>query len=428
MSQVQTPKVESVSTVVSSVKNWLETHYRECLVEGEITNLSHSGAGHSYFTLSDDDASLSAAIFKMDAIRNPLIRSLKDGDKVICLGTLTVYPKRGSFQIVVKKIFASGLGSLMVQFESLKKKLEAQGLFSRERKRPIPACPKRMAIITALTGAALHDFINVFERKSIWMDLLIIPAVVQGAEAPRSLCEGLKKAIKIENVEVIILARGGGSLEDLWAFNDENLARAIFNSPIPVVSAVGHQVDFTIADFVADLRAETPTAAAELLAHGQNEYRQKMQDFPKKLKQWMRFYLTSYQSRLNMLTPEIYLQNLWNRFATLQRKMSELNPSTRAFELLGLHELQMRLDENLRNLMKNVEKKYETQKQKIAHLDGLLRVLNPNEVLARGFVYLSDQEGKMIMEQKSYKKLPRGESIIIKFKDGEGKAKVDHDS
>src|SRR5690606_12931867 len=204
-------------------------------------------------------------------MRNPLIRNLKNGDKIVVVGPISVYQKRGSFQLLAKRIFPAGEGQLKLQYERLKARLSQEGLFDIEKKKPIPKFPRRIAVITAEHGAALQDFLNVMERRSLWMDILIIPALVQGDGAPRSLLNALKKAESIEGVDVIVLTRGGGSIEDLWGFNDENLVRAIDNCTIPVISAVGHQVDFTLCDYVSDHRSETPTAAAEILSQPQTE-------------------------------------------------------------------------------------------------------------------------------------------------------------
>lgn len=268
--------VASVSDLVSSIKECLEEEFHEVMVQGEVTNLSPSSAGHWYFTLSDENASLSCALFKGDALRNPLIRNLKNGDKIILSGPLSVYLKKGSFQMLVRRLVPAGEGQLKLQFERLKAKLSEEGLFDLERKKKLPLFPKRIAVITAEHGAALQDFINVMKRRTLWLNLVIIPALVQGEGAPKSLIQALEKAEGLRDIDVIVLTRGGGSLEDLWAFNDENLIRRIHHCPIPVISAVGHQVDFTLCDYVADHRSETPTAAAETLSQPQTELQARM--------------------------------------------------------------------------------------------------------------------------------------------------------
>src|SRR5665647_366517 len=267
----------TVSDLLSSIKDVLENHFHEVMVQGEVSNLSPSTSGHWYFSLSDDKASISCALFKMDALRNPLIRSLKDGDKIIIFGPLSVYSKRGTFQILAKRIMPAGAGQLKLQFERLKAKLSAEGLFDLDIKKILPTFPQKIAVITAEHGAALQDFLNVIKRRSLWLDIIIIPALVQGDGAPRSLISALKKAQNLDGVDVVVLTRGGGSMEDLWAFNDEELVRTIAACPIPVVSAVGHQVDFTICDYVSDFRSETPTAAAETLSQPHTERKARLQ-------------------------------------------------------------------------------------------------------------------------------------------------------
>ena len=274
-------KVPSVSEVIFNIKRLLEGEFRTVSVEGEISNLSHSSSGHWYLTLSDSDSSLSAAVFKMDALRNPLMKSLKNGDKVICSGSIGVYNKRGTFQLIVKRISPVGKGDLKEQFEMLKRKLAAEGLFDPQIKKEIPTLPNRIAVITAKGAAALQDFLNIIDRRTQWYDILLSPALVQGDAAPASLRKALFNVIKYsmdapedKKIDVIVFTRGGGSMEDLWAFNDEGLAWDIFNCPIPVISAVGHQVDTTICDMVSDLRCETPSAAAEVLSSAQAEIKE----------------------------------------------------------------------------------------------------------------------------------------------------------
>ena len=231
-------------------------------IVGEISNFkAHFASGHMYFTLKDDTAALKCVMFKGNAMRLRFVP--KDGMKVVCSGRISVYERDGVYQLYAENMVPDGEGDLMAKLEEIKKKLLAEGLFDDSRKKPIPEFPKKVAVITSETGAAVRDIFNVLSRRYPLCDILLCPATVQGSEAPKSLISALEKVYKTDS-DVIIIGRGGGSIEDLWCFNDEALARTIASSPIPVISAVGHETDFTICDFVADLRAPTPSAAAEL--------------------------------------------------------------------------------------------------------------------------------------------------------------------
>ncbi len=254
----------TVSQLNRQVKNLLETGLARLWVEGEISNLAKPASGHVYFTLKDNKAQVRAAFFRQRQ-RGPTI-GIKEGDQVLVFGRVSIYEARGDYQLIVEQVEPAGEGALKRQFEVLKKKLAAEGLFDEDRKQELPALPLRIGVITSPTGAAIRDILTVLRRRFPSIPVLVYPAAVQGEAAPGELLAALQAAIRRAECDVLIMGRGGGSLEDLWAFNDERLARGIADSPIPVVSAVGHEVDFTIADFVADLRAPTPSGAAELVA------------------------------------------------------------------------------------------------------------------------------------------------------------------
>jgi len=255
--------VWSVSELTARIKAQLEEGFPTVWVEGEISNLRLPGSGHAYFTLKDEMAQLRAVLFRG---RGRRVRfDLEDGMQVLAFGGLDVYAARGEYQLVVELLEPKGLGALQVAFEQLKRRLEAEGLFDAARKRPLPAFPRTIAIVTSPTGAAIRDMLNIIGRRFGDLRILILPVRVQGDEAPLEIVAALAALAGMPEVDVTIVGRGGGSIEDLWAFNDERVARAIFNSPHPVISAVGHETDFTIADFVADLRAPTPSGAAELV-------------------------------------------------------------------------------------------------------------------------------------------------------------------
>jgi len=258
------PRTLSVTELNRVAKDLLEIHLNNVHVEGEISNFSQPSSGHWYFTLKDENAQIRCAMFRN---RNVLCRSApKSGDHIRVRARVSLYEARGDYQLIVDHLEAAGAGALQQQFERLKQKLFAEGLFAPEHKKPLPEFPSQIAVITSATGAAFHDVLSVIAEHNPALTITLIPASVQGEDAPRQLMRALDLAQKAKAFDAIILTRGGGSIEDLWAFNDEKLARAIYECRIPVISAVGHEIDFTIADFVADARAPTPSAAAKLVA------------------------------------------------------------------------------------------------------------------------------------------------------------------
>jgi exodeoxyribonuclease VII large subunit len=378
------PEIKKVSELVSSIKNTLEREYANISLEGEITNLSLSSSGHWYFTLSDKDASVSAALFKMDALRNPQMRTIKDGDQVIVSGDVNVYPKRGTFQVIVKRIVPKGLGNLKEQFEKLKRRLASEGLFDLESKMPIPPLPKRVAIITAQRGAALQDFLNIYKRRSLWMDVLVVPTLVQGDEAPKAIRASLHNVIKYsmeaapdKKIDVIVLARGGGSLEDLWAFNDEGLAYDIHACPIPIISAVGHEVDFSISDFVSDHRCETPSAAAEMLTHQQTMIKDRMTSLRRRLLSMMEIKTARLTNRLKHAQPHNVLNIILRNMASLERRLARCHIQNRLHELTKIHHFYLALDDNIQRLQQVMKDKMTEYKNHLKSNNELLKVLNP---------------------------------------------------
>ncbi len=415
----------SVSDLVNSIKDFLEEQFHEVMVQGEVTNLSPSGAGHWYFTLSDENASISCALFRGDALRNPLIRSLKNGDKIVVLGPLSVYQKRGTFQLLGKRIFPAGEGQLKLQFERLKARLSQEGLFDLEKKKVLPLFPKRIAVITAEHGAALQDFLNVLDRRSLWLDVLIAPALVQGDGAPRSLREVLRKVQEIPGIDVIVLTRGGGSLEDLWAFNDEALVRAIAECPIPVISAVGHQVDYTLCDYVADHRSETPTAAAETLSQPQTELRARLTFCHTHLKSTL-FKLNQHvQLLMHKFHPRELLNLMRQKLRDADKRLERIRLSDRGAELTGLRERTQRLDDGFFRLTHTTELQNQQRGEKLQRLEQVLRALNPTNVLARGYSYVSLPDGSVITSRDGFEGLAPGTPVNLVFHDGTGMAKKD---
>ncbi len=416
------PDAPTVSDLVNHIKDVLEGQFHEVMVQGEVTNLSPSSAGHWYFTLSDENACISCALFKMDAMRNPLIRNLKNGDKIVVLGPISVYPKRGTFQILAKRILPAGEGQLKLQFERLKAKLAAEGLFDIETKKRLPVFPKRVAVITAPHGAALQDFLNVMKRRTLWHDIIIIPAVVQGPDSPRSLLSALKKAEAIPGVDVIVLTRGGGSLEDLWSFNDEHLVRAIYECAIPTISAVGHQVDFSLCDYVADHRAETPTAAAETLSQPQTEMEKRLVYCQSHLRSELFKRKQAIELWVQKLHPRQILGLIHEKIKNAHKELSEIRLRDRAHELIGHFERSQEVDELLMRMKHRMEYKVNDVKGELKRLDQVLGALDPSKVLTRGYSYV-EAEGKVLTTFSDFKKLPAESVLGIRFQDGIAKVK-----
>lgn len=410
----------TVSDLVVSIKNLLEEEFQEVMVQGEVSNLSPSAAGHWYFTLSDEKACIACALFKGDALRNPLIRNLKDGDKIIILGPVSVYAKRGSFQVLIKRLIPAGEGALKLQFEKLKARLSQEGLFDIERKKPLPAFPKRVAIITAEHGAALQDFLNVMKRRCLWYDILIIPAIVQGEESARSLISAIKKVENLPDIDVVVLARGGGSMEDLWSFNDEGLVRAIAQCPIPTMSAIGHQVDFTLCDYVADHRSETPTAAAETLSQPQTELGARLAYCHGRLKSDLFRLYQHVQLMGQKFHPREMMSHIWQKLQLAQKRLSAIRMIDRGAELIGHQEASQNLDEAVLRLMHAMKMASSSRNEHLKRLEQVLRALNPSQVLGRGYSYVKLKDGEVLTSLKQFDHLPSRSRVELHFNDGTG--------
>ena len=295
----QARKVLSVSELTTQIKRLLEKQVGSIWVTGEVTNLRAQSSGHIYFTLKDATSQLSCVLFRSEGIAHREL--LQDGQKVLLQGDVTVYEARGQYQLIVRAVELQGVGALQIAFEKLKQKLAAEGLFASERKRPLPKYPQRIGLVTSPTGAAIRDVLNVVQRRNPGLEIILAPCRVQGEGAAKEIAAAIRllnefnvaqasglrgknsQAGSLCHIDLILLTRGGGSLEDLWAFNEEVVARAIFESAIPVVSAVGHEIDFTISDFVADVRAATPSAAAEIITEGVFASRQLVADLTQRM-------------------------------------------------------------------------------------------------------------------------------------------------
>lgn len=419
---MQEIQASTVSEVIFSIKKTLEFEYSDVTITGEISNLSYSSAGHYYFNLSDENSSISCALFKMDAFRNPTIRKIKNGDKVLLRGPVSLYAKRGTFQVICKKIIPYGKGDLKAQFEFLKEKLRSEGYFDEQTKLEIPVFPKKIVVITALRGAALQDFLNVMKRRSLWYDICIISSVVQGDACPKSIIGGIEKAESIKDVDVIVITRGGGSMEDLWGFNDEELVKKAFACKIPIISAVGHQVDYSLLDFVSDLRCETPSAAAEILSQPQTELDGRLKLCSRELRSLFLEFRSDLVARLEKTNPMQFLYALQNKFRQFEIRLERLAFFSSS-DLLQIRENQQYIDELIESGKQHISSSVDSNKVRLNHLKDLLESLDPNNVLNRGYSYLKADDGKVITSVNDFAKIKKDEVLNIQFSDGQGQVK-----
>lgn len=414
-------KAASVSELVAHIKHTLEDTFNEVMVEGEISGISHAHSGHCYFNLMDEDASISCAFFRQDLMRHPGFKNIKEGDRVLVYGPLSVYQKRGSFQILAKRVMPAGEGLWKLRFEALKKKLQAEGLFDPEKKRPLPAFPKRIALITAPGGAALHDFLNVYSRRGLGFEIVLIPALVQGDKAPASLIKALEKVVKVANFDVVVFARGGGSPEDLWCFNDEQLIRRMSECPIPLISAVGHEVDWTLSDYVADVRCETPTAAAEVLTQPQTEVLRRIQEAHRRLLSHLRHQQAELQNLLTRYHPRQLIGIVVSRLQEQRARLENMNPMLKSHRYLPLNEYGLEVDDLFRRLEGSLKTSLQTLRTRLERAQAQVDSMNPRAVLSRGYGIV-EGPGGIVSSQKTWDQLPSGASVTLAFHDGKGLA------
>lgn len=389
----------SVSEVNRYVKSLMDNDalLSAVCVRGEISNLKYHTSGHIYFTLKDEDAELSAVMFRSAA--SSLRFTAKNGMRVRAYGRITVYEKGGKCQIYVSAMTDDGIGALQLEYERLRNKLLAEGLFDQSRKKKLPAVPERIGIITSPTGAAVRDMINVTGRRWPAAEIIIYPALVQGAGAPDSLCRGLELLGAYGNCDVIIIGRGGGSIEDLWAFNDERLVRTVAASQIPVISAVGHETDFTLCDFAADCRAPTPSAAAEIAVPDRAEYRQRTDEAKEKLESAMSSFITLKTNAVSSLKKQLELCSPQSKLVN-EKKMLEQKRS--ALDRLADAALRQRTDAFKASL-------------------GKLSAMNPLAVLTRGYSVVRTDGGGIVTSAEG---LCKGQELELVFANGGAKVEV----
>ena len=388
------PKVYRVSDLNRKIRQRLEGEFLDIWVQGEISNFKAHGSGHFYFSLKDDQSQINAVMFR--GANSKLKFRPKTGMEVLIKGKITVYEPRGNYQVFCQSMEPVGAGALQQGFEQLKEKLQKEGLFSKEHKKPLPTLPRHVVLVTSPTGAAVRDILNVLNRRFKGLKITIVPVQVQGEGAPTSILHGLHQARLIKDADVLIVGRGGGSMEDLWAFNHEGVARAIFNSPIPVVSAVGHEVDFTIADFVADMRAATPSVAAELVVKSVQEFHEELHHLKKRL------YISWRQS---MGQRRHQVTHLHRRLKDPQRRLEDLT--------LRCDDVRFRLEQSMARSLKE-------KRTKVTHRGSMMDSLSPFKVLERGYAVV--KVGTNLSQ--TYKDMRVGDEIQVQLRRGGFWAKV----
>ena len=433
--------VLSVSQLNRKAKQLLETHLPLLWVEGELSNVSQPSSGHWYFTLKDEQAQVRCAMFRN---RNMLVRfAPRQGQQVLIRARVSLYEGRGDYQLIVEHMEEAGFGALQRAFEALKLKLANEGLFDDAYKQPLPSLPKHIAVITSPTGAAIRDVLSVLNRRFPAIPVTVIPVAVQGKEAAPQIVRAIDLANRAGLFDVVILARGGGSLEDLWPFNEESVARAIHASELPIVSAVGHEVDFTIADFVADLRAPTPSAAAELLVPDAEDWletfagyeillqeaiERKLQSFKQRL-EWLRTRLRHPGERLQQQAQRLdglelrlvravdhQLLRCHTRLNTLVLRQKPLQPRLR------INQLNQQVSQHHATLVKNMQRHLRAQQQRLAEAARLLQTVSPLNTLQRCYAIATDSHHKVITNSSQ---VAPGDSINARLAEGELQCRVE---
>ncbi len=407
-------RVEPVSRFTRRIKTLLERNINAGWIQGEVSNVRRQSSGHTHFVLKDASAQLSCVLFRGDAARQTV--RLADGQQVLLSGSLSVYEPRGQYQLIVRGIKKDGIGRLQREFEALKAKLAGEGLFERERKRELPELALAVAVVTSSTGAAVQDFVRIMVRRGWRGRLAVLPVKVQGQGSADEIAAMIEKAGKIGEFDVIVTGRGGGSLEDLWAFNEEVVVRAIAECPLPVISAVGHEIDFTLSDFAADVRAETPSGAAELLSSGYAEVTNRLEESASTLSQTLQRRIDDARSnarnlrdRLRLLTPRSQIEQGWLRRDDMANRL-------RSGLINAMHHHQVRFETARASLAaQSPQRKIEFESHRLLSLWKRLQSVSPTATLKRGFVMIRDTKGKPVLRRVDVKP---GEAYAAEFADG----------
>ena len=438
----QGPKVYGVSELTEEIQDLLEDHFDFVWVEGEISNFSAPVSGHYYMVLKDEKAQIRAVMFRLQARYLKFIP--ENGMKVITQGRIGIYPPRGEYQLILDYLEPMGVGALALAFEQLKQKLAAQGIFDKEIKRPLPFLPQRVAVITSPTGAAIRDFLKIIHRRFANIEIIVVPVRVQGEEATADMVKALEMVNQELKVEVIVLTRGGGSLEDLWAFNQEELALAIRRSQIPVVSAVGHEIDLTISDLAADFRAPTPSAAAELLVAEKESLLNRVGEMRNRLGSGIGITLRNQAQELDRLLkglrdPRKRVAETWMRLdeiysrllrlidLTLSQGKRSLRTEERGLLLNSplniLTSMRQRVDFQQRSLGQGINRRLREKRMGLALLKKRVEDLSPLSILKRGYSITRKLPGKTLLRTAA--EAQKGDQVQVLLAEGELECQVD---
>ncbi len=414
-------RAESVGEFTRRVKSLLESGIRPGWVRGEVSNLRAQASGHVYFSLKDATAQVSAVLFRGDAARQTV--KLRDGQQVVVFGAVSVYEARGQYQLVVRAVIEDGVGRLQQEFERLKQRLADEGLFAAERKRPIPAMPATVGFITSPTGAAVQDFMRILTRRGWRGRLVVLPAKVQGDGAAAEMVAMLELAQELKIFDLMVIGRGGGSLEDLWAFNEEPLVRAVAGCAIPVISAVGHEIDFTLCDFAADVRAETPSGAAELISSNFVRCAEQAEQASEAMLaaaggavERAGERLDHARSRLRLLTPAAQIEQGFLRLDDFSNRLAAALRSTLQLRRQQLGDVRSRL------MQASPETRVQLGSHQLLSLYKRLQAASPASVLHRGFAIVRDERGQPVARRAA---VNAGQRLSAEFSDGSVKVRAE---
>jgi len=436
-----TQEIISVSEINKRAKSILEENFPLVWIQGEVSNFFSAASGHWYFSLKDESSEIRCAMFTNK--NHHITFEPKDGDHLVLNGTLSIFEGRGQYQIIVEHIELAGEGALLKAFEDLKKKLQLEGLFDDSIKRQLPAYPKNIAVITSPDGAVIQDIINVLDRRSPFLDLTVVPTLVQGEKAAPLICDALRKVGKLKNIDVVILARGGGSIEDLWAFNNEEVARAIVNCPTPIISAVGHETDFTISDFVSDLRAPTPSIAAEIISQPYSELIETLKGYQNYISRSVISHIDLQRTQITNLIKRIRhpgdkLREISQKLDYIETTLIQNINQEISFKKNGLNLKDLSLQQNspqnkvkeakvylqnaYKDLLKALKLEIERKSTVLAEIVATLQAVSPLSVLSRGYSIISTEpDGKILT---SSNQVEIGQSISAILSKGSIKAEI----
>lgn len=412
-------KVYTVSELTRRVRAVLETHVGHVWVEGELSNVRKPSSGHVYLTLKDDRSQLTGVLFRGD--QQGLKIEPVDGIKVRVFGDITVYEARGNYQMIIRHMEGGGKGTLQEQFEKLKEKLKTEGLFSAERKRPLPMLPQHVGVVTSATGAAIRDILNVVSRRFPNLHVVIWPVKVQGEGAGAEIAAAIDGLNARGGIDALIVGRGGGSIEDLWAFNEEVVARAIARSGIPVISAVGHEIDFTISDFVADVRAPTPSAAAELVVGTKEAFEEQLAGTRMRLTAALRDHLSGLRTRLSTVSGHYVFREPSNLVDRYRRQVQSLQVMMRHTLQQSVGETSQRLDDLGMRMSHRVAMQAQAARHRLTQIEAQLRALSPMAVLGRGYSITRDESGHVLRGVEAIKE---GQAVTTTLAQGSFTAEV----